>query len=237
VSFLGNATGNRPENGRQKSRGVAAPRPWMFRHASRTVPNIPPKAVDFNTLQRSNPGSELADGKQAAMLLHRVAVGHAGNVVRRGPLDAPAVPPWPGTGAAAGADRRRKRRTGHGSRAAPWRHAQHLEMPVEVLAQEALECAVLLRIAAVKPISSGARAHPPAFSAAGCCDTPRDSASRSVTWASIMRRMVSCTRRRPAMEGNSAETSAAWRANSDTSCNCSSVSTPERNPSSTSWLL
>jgi hypothetical protein len=59
VSFLGNATGNRPQylqNAAGKKAGVL-PLPGLGRS---TVTggrlNIPPKEVDFNTLQRSKRG-------------------------------------------------------------------------------------------------------------------------------------------------------------------------------------
>ena len=60
---------------------------------------------------------------------------------------------------------------------------------------------------------------------------------RSVTRVSIMRLTVSCTRRRPVKPGNSLSTVAWWRLNIAISHNCSNAISPERNPSSTSWLL
>jgi hypothetical protein len=100
--------------------------------------------VDFNTLQRSKPALHFAYREQAAVLLHRVAVGHAGNVVRRCALYAPACrhflilgrqQAWIGNeGTEQVMDHSR----------APWHvMRKHLEMLVQVLAQKALECAIL----------------------------------------------------------------------------------------------
>ena len=60
---------------------------------------------------------------------------------------------------------------------------------------------------------------------------------RSVTRVSIIRRTVSWIRRRPASRGCAFSAAFMWRAKMRTPASCSRVSSPERRPSSTSWLL
>jgi hypothetical protein len=56
------------KRGRQKSRGVAAPRPWTFRPSRRTFKYTAKSPVDFNTLQRSNQNSLTANRRRCSFI-------------------------------------------------------------------------------------------------------------------------------------------------------------------------